>query len=381
MVVAATGREEVLFARDIGATLLSQCIECHGERNPRAELSMNTFNRLARGGESGPVLAPGQSDESLLIQKLRGTAGERMPLDRTPLSNEVIAKIAKWIDLGAKYDGSDPAASLEEAVALATARGSTHDDLSRSRAELAAKNWRLILPDVPPNQESTSNVLLVGSVSPEVLADVGRLADEQATRLRKAFKLAADEPLVKGRLTLYVFDKRYDYGEVGTMLESREIPSAWRGHWRFTGADAYGCVLLSGERAQSGVVAQVMAGAYVASLGKIPRWFADGSGRALAARLDAKDARVKLWDDQVPRILGSTEKPEGFLTASLPAEDNDILSYSYAKYLMSASARYSALIAALQQGAAFEQAFTKNFGATPSQVVAQWLPKAGKRGR
>jgi mono/diheme cytochrome c family protein len=378
-VVAASGREEVLFARDIGATLLSTCIECHGERNPRGGLSMNTFKGLLRGGESGPVVVAGKSEESLLVQKLRGTAGERMPLDRSPLPTEVIDKIAKWIDLGAKFDGPDPGGSLEEAVALATARGSSHETLSRSRAELAAKNWRLILPDVAANQETTSDVLLVGSVSLEVLADVGRVAEEQGTKLRKAFKSAANEPLIKGRLTLYVFDKRFDYGEVGTMLEAREIPAAWRGHWRFTGADAYGCVLLSGERVQPGVVVQVMAGAYVASLGKIPRWFAEGTARALAARLDSKDPRVKLWDDQIARILGATDKPEGFLTASLPAEDNDILSYSFVKFLMSSSARYNALIAALQQGASFEQAFSKNFGAAPTQVVSQWLPKAVRR--
>ena len=60
--------------------------------------------------------------------------------------------------------------------------------------------------------------------------------------------MPADRSLVKGRLTLYVFDKRYDYGEVGTMLERREIPASWRGHWRYTGVDAYGCVLLTGTK-------------------------------------------------------------------------------------------------------------------------------------
>ncbi len=378
-VVAATGREEVQFARDVAPLLVAHCIECHGDRNPRNNFSVGKFNGLLRGGDEGPALAPGKSDESLLIQKLRGTSDPRMPFNRDPLPGDAIAKIAKWIDLGAKFDGPDPASPLEEVIALTAARRSTHDELTKTRAQLAAKNWRLILPDAPANHEETANVLVYGGVSPEVLADVGRVADQEAGRLRKFFKLPSDEPLIKGRLTLFVFDKRYDYGEVGTMLEDREIPSTWRGHWRYTGVDAYGCLLLSGDHVSPGVVAQVMAGAYVASLGKIPRWFSEGTARALAARVDAKDPRVKLWDEQVPRIAGASEKPDGFLTSALPPEDNDILSYSFAKYLMTTSGKYAALVAALQQGAAFDTAFTKNFAATPAQVTAQWSAKAVKR--
>ena len=38
-----------------------------------------------------------------MIKKLKGQAGERMPLRQPPLSNEVIAKIEKWIADGAKF--------------------------------------------------------------------------------------------------------------------------------------------------------------------------------------------------------------------------------------------------------------------------------------
>src|SRR5262249_12447973 len=128
--------------------------------------------------------------------------------------------------------GADPAASLADVVATASAASATHEELSRTRAELAKKNWQLILPDREAKTEQTSDFLLMGAVDPQTLAEVGRLAEEQAAKVRKLFKLPADQPLVKGRLTLFVFDKRYDYGEVGTMLERREIPATWRGHWR-----------------------------------------------------------------------------------------------------------------------------------------------------
>ncbi|MBI3839781.1 MAG: hypothetical protein HY288_17805 [Planctomycetia bacterium] len=381
-VVAATGKEAVQFARDVGPVLLDHCTECHGEQNPRNQFSVHTFDRLLRGGDSGVVLAPGKPADSLLIRKLRGMAGKRMPLERPPLAEETIARIEKWIELGAKFDGSDPAAPLDELVAIAVAQNASHEQLSQARAQLAAKNWRLILPDTPGNHEETPNLVLYGSAGPEVLSDVARLADEQIVKMRKLFKVPADQPLIKGRLTLFAFDKRYDYGEVGTMLEHREIPSAWRGHWRYTGADAYACVLLSSDgQASAGLLAQQIAGAYVASLGKIPRWFAEGTARAVAAKFDPKDPRIKLWEDQIARILHGTDKPDAFLSARLAPEDGDILSYSYVKFLMTASNRYTSLIAALQQGSTFEPAFAKTFGSSPSQIADLWSAKAGKRGR
>lgn len=378
-VVAATGNEEVQFARDVGSILLEHCTDCHGDQNPRNQFSVATFNRLLQGGTSGVAVAPGKPEESLLIKKLRGLAGARMPMNQPPLAEEVIAKIEKWVALGIKFDGPDPTMSLEDTVALSSAKRATHDELSHSRAELAAKNWRLILPDAKTSREETASVLLYTNVSPEVLSDVAHVADEQVAKLRKFFKVPADEPFIKGRLTLFVFDKRDDYGEVGTMLEHREIPSAWRGHWRYTIVDAYGCVLLDGDHVSPGLVAQQIAGAYVANLGKIPRWFSEGTARAVAAKVEPKDPRVKLWDDQVGRIAYTQEKPDAFLTGDLAPEDCDILSYSYVKFLMTSAPRYSALIAALQQGTAFEAAFAKSFGASPGEATSAWASRVAKR--
>ena len=380
-VVAAGDQDEVQFARDLGSVFMEHCLDCHGEDNPRNQFSVDTFNRLLAGGFSGAALSPGQPDASLLVKKLRGQSGARMPLDRDPLDDATIAKIARWIELGAKFDGADPAASLADTVALTRALGATHEELRASRGELAAKNWRLILPDSEPRRQETDNVLVYGTVGAELLSEVAEAADAQAAKLARFFKVPADRPLVKGRLTLYVFDKRYDYGEVGTMLERREIPASWRGHWRYTGVDAYGCVLVTDDRAPAGLIAQQIAGAYVASLGKVPRWFAEGTARAIAARVDGKDPRLKLWDDQAARVLREADKPEEFLTGELAPEDADALAYSYVKYLMTSTNRYAGLLAALSEGAAFDAAFSSSYGATAAQLVTAWRSRTTKRGR
>ena len=128
-------------------------------------------------------------------------------------------------------------------------------------------------------------------------------------------------------------------------------------------------------------MAQQLAGVYVASLGKVPHWFAEGTARAVAAKFDPKDARVKLWDDQVARIVQNTDKPEGFLAGRLSPEDNDILAYSFVRYLMATGGRHAALLAALRQGTPFDDAFARQYGGPPGQAVAPWLARIAKRGR
>jgi len=380
-VVAATGKEDVQFARDLGGILLANCRRCHGEDNPRNGFSIETFNRLLSGGDSGPVVVPRKGAESLLIKKLRGQAGARMPLDEPPLPDEQIAKFEKWIDSGAKFDGADAAAPLTDTVEQAIASGETHEQLSRRRAALAEKNWRLVSPDSKPRQEETDDFLVYGAVSPEVLAGVARVADEQASRLRKFFKTPSDARFIHGRMTLFVFDKRYDYGEVGAMLERREIPATWRGHWTFTPANAYGCLLIAGDKVSPGLVAQQLAATYVASRGNSPRWFAEGVGRAIAARVEPKDSRIKLWDDQVSRIVAASPKPEAFLTGGLAPEDADILSYAFVRHLMQQTSRFAALMAALDAGTSFNAAFAKAYGASPEALAGPWSQRPLKRGR
>jgi hypothetical protein len=381
-VVPTGGSDAVLFARDLGPLLVEHCLDCHGDQNPGNGLSMFTFARLLAGGNRGVPWSPGKPAESLIVKKLRGQAdGQRMPRGKPPLPEEVIARFEKWIELGAKFDGEDSTAPLEDTVALVASTNSTHDELAKSRADLAAKNWQLVLPDTKAAVVESPQVLVYGSVDRQQLEQVARVADEQAAAIARLFKLSAGGPLVKGRLTLYVFDKRYDYAEVGTMLERRELPADWRGHWRYTGVDAYGCLLLMSDEVPAGLIAQQLAGAYVAGTGKVPRWFSEGTARAVAARLDPRDERVKDWEATAARLLQTLDKPQGFLDGKLPPEEADVLSYGFVKSLLAPASRFNGLLEALAQGIAFETAFEKSFRAGPTETAADWIARGGRRGR
>jgi len=384
-VVMADSDDEVQFARDVAPILLQHCLECHGQQNGGNGFSVATFDRLLQGGGNGPPVVVAKPADSLLVKKLRGTAtlGARMPQGRDPLPDETIAKIERWIELGAKFDGFDANASLEDSIAQRAAGGLSHDELAKQRLARAEKTWRLILPDTPANHAESAEVLVVGGASPEILSAVMTTADEQIVKLRKMFKTPEADPLIKGRMTLFVFDKRYDYGEVGTMLEGRELPASWRGHWMYNPLDPYGCVLLEQNgTAAPGVVAQQIAGVYVASLGEVPRWFAEGSARAIAARLDPRDSRVQGWDRQVAEVLESLERPESFLAGTLAPEEGDVLSYSFvSKLLMAPASRYVGVIGALQGGAPFGEAFAKIYGGDPTELIDPWTTRVTPRKR
>ena len=44
------------------------------------------------GGASGKVVEPGDPQDSLIVKRLRGLGGDRMPKDKPPVSSEAIAR-------------------------------------------------------------------------------------------------------------------------------------------------------------------------------------------------------------------------------------------------------------------------------------------------
>lgn len=385
-VVHSTGAEKSSWSRDVAAVVAASCLGCHGERQPRAQFSMATFEAFLRGGQAGRVIVPGKPAESLLIKKLKGQAGERMPLRQPPLADEITKKIEAWIADGAKFDGPSPQAQTAQVAELYVAKHASHDELSKSRAALAEVNWRLAAPgeENKPTIVSTDNFLVYGKTTEAVLKDVADRAQAQLDRVAKAVKAQADKPLIKGRTTLYVFQQRYDYGEFGQMVEKRQVPSAWQGHWGYSVKDAYACVLMpSGEddKTLDLLLAQQFASIYVASQAAgVPRWFAEGSGRAIAASLDSRDKRVKAWDDAVRTVMAGAPKADAFMSGGLPPEESDIAAYGFIKDVKPTSRNYEKLLDALRSGQPLDKAWAQVFRATPQQSAQAWAGRI-TRGR
>ncbi len=376
------GTETVLFSRDIAPVLAEACANCHGNgQQVRARFNLTTFRNMVRGGDSGPAWVPGKSAESLLWQKLKGTAdGERMPSGQSPLSDEVIERFATWIDEGATFDGPNVNQNVAEIAAVSKALLASHDQLSADRARLAEQNWRLVMPETVPDRVASADFLLLGNVGDISLAEYASLAESLVPRVGKLFRLPAGQPLIKGRMTLYFLNRQYDYGEFGQMVEKRGLPSAWRGHWRHTTVDAYGVIHppADDQDALASLLAEQIAGVHVASRGVSPPWFSQGAGRVAAANFFPRDRRVRSWTEQLPEVLSRMRKPDDFLTGNLDPEEASVAAFSFVSMLMSDSRRFQLLLGNLGESVAFEEAFRQAFGDTPAKVAEIWVGRATK---
>ncbi len=97
------------YIDSVKPVFLHRCVACHGALKQEAGLRLDTGDFVRKGGDDGAILTPGDSSGSRLIERLSGTdAGERMPPEGSPLSNEEIARIVDWIDAGAESPHEAP---------------------------------------------------------------------------------------------------------------------------------------------------------------------------------------------------------------------------------------------------------------------------------
>jgi Protein of unknown function (DUF1549)/Protein of unknown function (DUF1553)/Planctomycete cytochrome C len=98
------GKRAVDYVRDIKPVLSKRCYACHGALKQKAGLRLDTAAFMKKGGDSGPTIEPGSSDDSLIIDAVTGRDGWRMPPESegAPLSTEDVDQLKAWIDQGAK---------------------------------------------------------------------------------------------------------------------------------------------------------------------------------------------------------------------------------------------------------------------------------------
>src|SRR5258708_34797228 len=90
----------------VDAIFTKHCLDCHAAQDPEAKLVLENFESLMQGGESGSVIVPSKSAESLLVKMIEGR-GEKdgkkkimPPGKRKKLEPDEIATVKTWIDAG-----------------------------------------------------------------------------------------------------------------------------------------------------------------------------------------------------------------------------------------------------------------------------------------
>lgn len=116
--VAFSAEEDpVSFRTEVAPILLSKCAGCHGRKKSSGNYRVDTYQRLVSSPDEAASVVAGKPAESELFRRLITTDDdERMPRKANALPAEEVAILRRWILEGARFDGSDPRASLARIV-------------------------------------------------------------------------------------------------------------------------------------------------------------------------------------------------------------------------------------------------------------------------
>ncbi len=90
------------YLREVKPLLDKRCYACHGALKQKAGLRLDTAKSMLEGGDAGPVVEPGESGESLIVEAVTREE-QRMPPEgeASAFSRDEVAMLRAWIDQGA----------------------------------------------------------------------------------------------------------------------------------------------------------------------------------------------------------------------------------------------------------------------------------------
>ena len=103
------------FQKKVHPIFVEHCHECHANGRSKGGLSIATLHDFLEGGNEGIVLIPGDITKSALIPSIRWEAHDEelnMP-PKKRLSDDEVATLTKWVDMGAPWPLSNAAMPAE----------------------------------------------------------------------------------------------------------------------------------------------------------------------------------------------------------------------------------------------------------------------------
>lgn len=103
-IASADDEAHRFFETEIRPVLVESCYECHSSESGKAKggLLLDTREAIRKGGDTGPAVAPGDVESSLLIAAMAHTDPDlEMPPKKPKLADGVINDFKRWIENGA----------------------------------------------------------------------------------------------------------------------------------------------------------------------------------------------------------------------------------------------------------------------------------------
>ena len=103
-------RDAEFFEKQVRPILVEHCLSCHGSRKQMSGLRLDSRAALLQGGDNGPVVRPGDPEQSPLIHAIRHQGERKMP-PKTKLKPAQVAALTHWIKTGVPWPKSAPLAT------------------------------------------------------------------------------------------------------------------------------------------------------------------------------------------------------------------------------------------------------------------------------
>lgn len=384
-----TGGETVSFKEDIAPWMANLCLNCHGGNEPRSGFSVETFEKLMKGGNSGRVVLPGNTKDSRIWHLVGEQDPIKMPPGQALITRTNHGNLKKWIEEGAKYDGGDPKAPLRSIVLTPEQKQARElaalspEEFTKRRKDRAEELWNKALASEKAAQAENEAFLVRGNVPEPRVGQAAEWARSDADALRKFFKIK--ESLIwRGKLAVFVFKDRFSYEEFSRTNEEREIPPETRGHARVTAGDgeAYVCVQDIGDAATEelpGLRTQLMSLLTEAYLlrtpNRVPEWAARGTGLALAARNDPKNPYFRGLTAGSHAALRLVDGPNDlFGSGTYSSSDLSPIGYTLVSHMLKKGndAQFVHFLTELGAGKQFGNALGEVYSASPEQLYQSY---------
>lgn len=95
----------VVFSKDIKPIFDASCVKCHARGRSKGGFQLDSRDTILKGGESGPAVMSGRSQDSLMIELVAGVDPDNaMPKKGKRLTAEQIGLLRAWIDQRLPWD-------------------------------------------------------------------------------------------------------------------------------------------------------------------------------------------------------------------------------------------------------------------------------------
>lgn len=385
-----TGGETVSFKRDIAPFMVNLCLRCHNNRQSRSGFSLETFEKLLEGGDSGTVITPGKLEESRLWDLVGKQDPIKMPAGQARVTRANWENLKTWIIEGAKFDGDDAQASLRSLVPTESEKKTNQlaqlspEEFVNLRKKRSLQTWKRVLPKETPERVESTELVLFGNVPRARLEEVRNWGEEQIMSLKSRFEDPAT-PLFRGKLGLFVMKDRYSYEEFNHEISRRDTPPGVYGQVlvRTDFEDAYVVLQDTGDKptadaptTQFQLTALVTEAVLRKASGNLPEWLVQGTGLASAADKVADTTYVDGMRKRVPEILQQVQKPgevyvaETFQPAEIGPVGYTLIGYARKRY---GNRKFESFLTAVMQGGNPETAIQQAFRIDAYRLARRYL--------